>query len=468
MPKRTQRTEEGQWRVLQTHMHSRTKHVGKEELKRFTRNATNKTGWTKARLETWLARLVNQKKLATLTLDPPHLREHAIAVTEGTTAQRTQARMERGVAKWVRNNTKGKVTATHLARMKASLRVDGGSRKGVEAAVLMAEARGELSLEDRVKAQKGLPRPAWRQEAMKWAEEAGWNLPTHPTLETAPQKTPMPAATTVIELGSGWEGATEGLKAMFDRVVTVDKNINTITHHKAWAVPELRTTFEKLGQNKQGAVLKAAETAGVTMQELAGVWASPHCTLWSTGQEMSMDSDREAEREAEREGERNGGLGAVLRGIDLAVQKKPSIQWVLENTATSALQHLPEIAKLGAPTVVQACAYGERKSGKRYRLWMSAATKRQFTPILPTDPKSRCEQCKAGKDHTQAQIPSEKQRLGKTRERVNIPGKTTAAANNRVPPDLARHLAWAMRQAYNIEKKAARKEPTRTRESRIG
>ena len=182
--------------------------------------------------------------------------------------------------------------------------------------MLMAEARGELSLEDRVKAQRGLPRPAWRQEAMQWAEEAGWNLPTHPTLETAPQKTPMPAATTVIELGSGWEGATEGLKAMFDRVVTVDKNINTITHHKAWAVPELRTTFEKLGHNKQGAVLKAAETAGVTMQELAGVWASPHCTLWSTGQEMSMDSDREAERETEREGERSGGLGAVLKAAE--------------------------------------------------------------------------------------------------------------------------------------------------------
>ena len=233
----TERTEADQWRVLQRYMHSRTKRVGKVELAKFTRNATNKTGWTKARLETWLAHLAAQHKIKTLTLEPPHLRAHAKAVTEGTTAQRTQARIERGVAKWVRRNTKGQVTATHLATMKATLRVDGGSRKGVEAAVLMAEARGELSLEDRVRAQRGKPRPNWRQEAMEWATEAGWDLPTHPTLNTTPQKTPMPAMTTVIELGSGWEGATEGLRTMFDRVVTVDKNINTITHHKAWAVP---------------------------------------------------------------------------------------------------------------------------------------------------------------------------------------------------------------------------------------
>jgi hypothetical protein len=104
---------------------------------------------------------------------------------------------------------------------------------------------------------------------------------------------------------------------------------------------------------------------------------------------------------------------------------------------------------LGEGVTVQACAYGERKSGKQYRFWLSEGTARDFTPIRPDDEESLCPECKAvpPRLHTQAQITSKRQRLSGTVTRVRLPGKTVAAANNRVPPNLAEHLAWAMRAA---------------------
>ena len=88
--------------------------------------------------------------------------------------------------------------------------------------------------------------------------------------------------------------------------------------------------------------------------------------------------------------------------------------------------------------------YGERQSGKAYRLWLSPETRKEFTPRDPAGPLSRCAFCIEGEAHPQAYCPKAHQ---KGKERIHLAGFTNAAARNRVPPDLAEEVAKAMRRA---------------------
>ena len=108
------------------------------------------------------------------------------------------------------------------------------------------------------------------------------------------------------------------------------------------------------------------------------------------------------------------------------------------------MKDMPEVIRaIGEGLKVYGCAWGERKSLKPYRLWLSPATAEIFHPIHPSSPLSRCEECKAGVVHTQAMMPA----AGSTQERVRLPGMTVGAARNRVPPRLAEHVGLAMRTA---------------------
>ena len=89
-------------------------------------------------------------------------------------------------------------------------------------------------------------------------------------------------------------------------------------------------------------------------------------------------------------------------------------------------------------------AYG-RKSGKAYRIWLSPEARKYFDPILPADPDSMCEECKAGiREHQQGYCP----RKGSKQKRISEPGQINKAARQRVPKRLAQHLSKAMRAGW--------------------
>ena len=145
-----------------------------------------------------------------------------------------------------------------------------------------------------------------------------------------------------------------------------------------------------------------------------------------------------------RETKEAGGLRAVLTMLVQAWEEDSTIQFVPENPGQSEVKALPEMQALGEGVVIKACAYGEVRSGKEYRVWMTKETMAEFAPILPADPRSECEECKAGRQHTQTKITKTG---GKVQNRLSREGFTKEAVANRLPPKLAEHLSRAMKAA---------------------
>ena len=112
--------------------------------------------------------------------------------------------------------------------------------------------------------------------------------------------------------------------------------------------------------------------------------------------------------------------------------------------------------------VVQGCAYGGRKTGKGYRFWMTPETLEEFKllQILPDDPRSKCDECKAGKKHLQAACPQK----GDKRKRESVPGELTKATKNRIPMLLAAVIGRALikgRERSEVQALEARRKRKR-------
>ena len=336
-----------------------------------------------------------------------------------------------------------RLTAAQIAILKDNARGGSGSGKAVEAILWELEQEGGISLEDVIRGKGGAERRGWREEARQWGLARGWRMPAR----TAPRGAPIPPAeAAMVELGSGWEGATDGLKLVWDRVITVDKERHTISG-KGFALrksnPDVLTTFQQAAKHPKGAALGVAQLGGVLQGNLGAIWVSPSCKLWSTLQNLNAAQGIAISEDAWME--TLEGVTAVLEAITAARDSDPTIQWCVEQPATGDMQHLQTVQEiLGSGTVVSGCAYGERKSGKQYRLWMSPATRSLLEFIKPTDPESLCQQCKEGVPHLQGYAPA----AGSEQGRIKTPGLSGAAARNRVPPNLARHVGWAMRSAW--------------------
>lgn len=138
------------------------------------------------------------------------------------------------------------------------------------------------------------------------------------------------------------------------------------------------------------------------------------------------------------------GLEAVMDAVAKAREADPTIQFACEQPGYSEMRKHPRVIEEWGPGIlVRACAYGERQSGKTYRLWMNPATAAEFTPIQPDSDQSQCTWCKQGKGHPEAFCPKK----GQDKRRVRLPGYTTGAARNRVPPALAAAVAVAQKAA---------------------
>jgi hypothetical protein len=198
-----------------------------------------------------------------------------------------------------------------------------------------------------------------------------------------------------VELGAGWEGATEGLRRVWDRVITIDTTRQTLKKREKGktatkSTPDFLTTFQRAAKHPEGAAVWAAQKGGARKGELAAA--------------------RSASQEAEN------ALYAVLDAFKKAKKKDPKFQYAMEQPAWSEMRHNHRVQKeLGVGMVIAGCAYGERQSEKKYRLWMSPApeTEKHFQAIDPRSEQSQCKWCKEGKLHLQAYCPKPAPNLGR-------------------------------------------------------
>ena len=141
------------------------------------------------------------------------------------------------------------------------------------------------------------------------------------------------------------------------------------------------------------------------------------------------------------------GLDTLREGVQKAQKRNRKVQFCMENPAETALTKDKEWTKFfGKGIIVPGCPYG-RKSSKKYHLWMSPATEKEFRKVMihPTTEKSLCEECKKGeKLHQQAQC----KKKGDTRPGVSEEGFGSEAANNRVPWRLAQLITKCMKKAF--------------------
>ena len=144
-------------------------------------------------------------------------------------------------------------------------------------------------------------------------------------------------------------------------------------------------------------------------------------------------------------------METMVAGAAEAWRANKNIQVCLENPWETALKHEKIITDTWGPGVkVEGCAYGA-PTNKPYRLWMTPSTQREFgkVKILPADPQSLCECCKAvpPRKHDKCLVPEQ----GSKRKRTDTSGANGKASRNRVPWRLARQVGECMRRAYRAE-----------------
>ena len=438
--------------LVQKHIGSTSRgvRITKPKWTRLRRLMTNKTGWNTARFEAWAASHVTAGTFAitadTATISTEQQRHEAAMIAAGGVTA-TMGKAIRSVRNTVLKRAEhGRVSAALLLSMGENLKRE--SQKEIDAAAVVLAARGEIVIEARVQTMRN-EGTTWADAAIQWAVAAGWMgqkeaadilIKAKKAIHTAGEQVP-----TIIELGSGWNGATEGLRRVFGRVVTLDKAQHPIGKGRR-THPDILASFQR-GRDKEGGVVRwAARMSRTTVQELAAVWASPACTEESTCQGFNKGTPwgKGVAAGKKRSKEATQAMQSVLEGIKQARALNPKFQYVLENVAAAARNKVI-VKALGEPTIIPGCVYG-RKSGKKYAVWMSPEAESLYnkTKIHPAGPQSRCKACQQRTPHEQAACPKK----GDTRGRVREQGQTVVAAANRVPPAMAEHLGWCMMQAW--------------------
>lgn len=433
---------------------------GYEHLR--TRAAKN-TGWSTRRVDAWIAETVEVRHIKVGITFPrigTKLDRDIVIAAAPSSHLSEQATTKWRVVQWIKKRcgTKGP-TSAHIQQMKTGLRQ--GAKCPViqiEATLALLAAEEGVTMEGRVQGRLKQKRD-WIKEAVEWAITKGWRL-THPhattlTLAKRRIKTRGENETAMVELGSGWLGATEGLQRVVTRVIQQDEKRQTLARVKGKnikAAPDILAKFQAANP-AWGPVIAAAKTANVNLkEELVGAWVSPSCKNMSTAQGFQKGK-REAKGPAAGRPiprEDTQAITAIVQGIEAMTALAPASQWAIENPERSAMWKMPQIKHLVGKftTKVHGCAYG-RKSGKTYKIAMSREAHAIFKPIHPTDARSKCEHCKRlgrtkHKEHEQAACPAKED----PRPRISEAGQVGKGAVNRVPPALAEHVGKAMLQAW--------------------
>ena len=226
------------------------------------------------------------------------------------------------------------VTESMMQAMKSNLRptkttAATGGADAVRAAVAILGAKGEVMIEDTEKGKGGQSGVArrWVQKALQWAADQRWlSQEQHITaVEELSQYTVISThRDTLIELGSGWWGAHEGIihSRAWDRVVDMDKEQKKIGE-KGLTYPAVLGDFKQGIKHPGGLVQWVMAQGCIAESEAQAVWASPACTEesllqgfnkgkpWAKGKYGGVSERRR--RRKQREGQRDRGLAGAPR-----------------------------------------------------------------------------------------------------------------------------------------------------------
>jgi hypothetical protein len=340
--------------LWQRNVTSRT--LSLEGYKHIRMRAPKNTGWSTARVDAWIAKKIEDTGTRVGKTFPrigsKRDREITIASADPTTHESQQARTKQRVLQWIqrRCGPEGPSSA-HIHQMKEALRQ--GTRCPmiqIEATLTLLAAEEGIKMESRVQGKRKTERD-WIQEAVEWATKAGWTM-KHPatlTITLAKQNitTRGEAETVIVEMGSGWMGATEGLQRVVTRVIQQDEKRQTIARvggKNIKAAPDILNTFQSANPT-MGPIIAAARAANVNMkEELVGTWISPSCKNMSTAQGFQKGKQ-------EAKGPAAGkpiptedilAIKALTRGIETMRTATPHAQWAIENPERSAMWNMTE------------------------------------------------------------------------------------------------------------------------------
>ena len=398
----------------------------------------------------WMQRLVADGTIAVAQLKGKPAKKLGSAARQRETAATGTAKAHltarRLVEEWVEREAR--VHATTLPMIKPAMvetmsdvlkRPEHGiTRQAIQYALIEMAAQGKIRVEH---VMGGV---TWTHDIAQWAVRNEW-VPAA-TAESVREKAGKrvtyidPDTLTLIELGSGWEGATEGLKEVIPRVVTVDDKRQSKGAKKGSTVPELRGRFNR---GKEKAVRWVASKAGVSSKGGKMLWASVSCKEGSVGNSLGKTKKR---GRGVRGGQRKNNwttedIDEVVEGIE-DWEKAWGGVWVFEDPKGSAVHRDPAVLRAwqGAKGVrkveARGCCYGTA-SQRPYELWTNL-TPEEWTPV---DWMIACKHCRHNTQHPETWAP----RKGSGSKRVGAKeGFTGEAIRNRIPRKLAVEVAVSM------------------------
>ena len=455
------------------------------KLKQVRRRLSRRRGWTTGEFDAHLAEWVSERGVEVkylpessrsnqrrLLLHHPLPRVDIAVETEAlvasmkSTAAKEFQRVQTAVLRWVRrrcrkSKERWEVETSHMNDMKHNLSA-ATKAVAVQAVVALLAARGIVCIKhDREKA-KGQRQPSssssdWVTKALQWAAEtASWidvgEVEELVRLAAKNINTASNDNKAIVELGCGWEGATEGLARVFGQVVTLDKRQQLISSSRCSVDGKARYSHPSvLGDFRQpcaNLVHWVRKKAGLSKDELRAVWASPSCTGHSRRQGMlrtnATTSHRAQGRFAGRPmcEEEAEATRAVFDSVwDWWSEDKANRRYCIENVESAKMDEEIE-RRFGRGIVVKACRFG-KQSGKTHRLWLSKETEAAFLERY-NDPERtpRCPYCdvRPRRKHPQSGLP----RKGSGQQREHEKGKTRTAAANRTRPELAEAVAMCL------------------------
>ena len=451
---RRPKSEEEIWAA--TKAAAKGKYLSIKAWRRVRSNLTNKTGWTAQRYDAWMAKQVQAGKLQVAKSNPAvgteDRREEAIEVQNPWGEKQTMLAIQ-SVRKWVEKRVSGDtITAPMVMQMEKNLTREHDTTHRIAVAILTVAAEKGLQVEDR-RTGVGRQKRNWLQETKAWATAQKIRIAgTTQAMREANQRVkqhPKAKEAVCMEEGSGWEGATKGLRQAFDRVITSDKVRQTIKG-KDKADPDFLEDITKYKGDERGWVSRKATKARVRQGELQALWISAPCTEETTAQGFNKGkkwgkghySGKKRSKVAQKV------LDTLVEGAWQATQEIKGLQMCMENPWTTALTKETSITtKWGKGIKVGGCAYGA-PTKKPYRLWMTPATAHEFMKVRiePHDARSECSICrgKPNARHTRAAI-TEK---GSKRKRTDTTEANGDASRNRVPWKLAKQVGQCMMAAY--------------------
>ena len=458
--------------------------ISERNLKKIRRRLTQRPGWRTADFDAHVAECVlegivevryraneilqEQFRVAGRT---PQLalpfEAQAAAASCTSSAAREVHRVQAAVMRWVKRRCRivdGRwdVESAHLRHMKQNLRA---SAVAVQATVAILMARGVLVMQQRDREKtRGRKRPSpLIHRVLEWAATQGWiqRSDVHDLHARACSVSSTDCATAdeeftgkteqaIIELGCGWEGATEGLRSVCRNVVTLDRHQQVISSRnhreggRAMSYPSVLADFRRPCSNL---VHWVRQQAGLSKEEACVVWASPSCKGHSKRQGMLRHRPEGQGKFAGKpiDPEEKEATDRVFAAVWEWWCEDETRQYCVENVETADMG--PEVQeRFGPGVVVKACRFG-KLSGKTHRLWLTREAETAFLDRY-NDPSRtpRCPYCdvRPARRHPQSGLP--KKGSGQSREAEQ--GKTRTAAANRTRPELAAAIGETLLEVH--------------------